>query len=179
MYGFGFVWESQGVGNARLFIKVFKQRLIDCFAQNWHSAIASRDMYTVYSSIKNNLVPCDYLTNVCFIKIRKTFSRFRVGMSPLRSHFLKYRDFEKNVDIYCPFCIDLEETEIHLLFVCPAYADLRAHYIPAKYSRRPSLFRMSLLLSSKCSATQKRVSLFIFKALSERQRRLCASVDQC
>ena len=35
MYGFTYVWENQGVENVDLFIKLFKQRLQDCDAQNW------------------------------------------------------------------------------------------------------------------------------------------------
>ena len=38
-FGFGFVWENQGAQNQHDFVKVFKQRLIDCHAQNWHEHV--------------------------------------------------------------------------------------------------------------------------------------------
>ncbi|WP_293716285.1 hypothetical protein, partial [Thiolapillus sp.] len=42
-FGFGVVWEMQGVGDVKSFIKEFKQRLIDCFKQDWHSALESHN----------------------------------------------------------------------------------------------------------------------------------------
>ena len=36
-YGFGFVWENQGVCDVSNFIREFRQRLVDCFLQEWHS----------------------------------------------------------------------------------------------------------------------------------------------
>ena len=38
-YGFGYVWISHDVGDIHYFIKVFKQRLIDCFSQNWDESV--------------------------------------------------------------------------------------------------------------------------------------------
>ena len=40
-YGFGHVWLSQGVGDEIMFLKKFKQRLSDCFAQDWHHDITA------------------------------------------------------------------------------------------------------------------------------------------
>ena len=36
-FGFGFVWENQGVQNQHYFVKVFKQRLFDCHDLNSHA----------------------------------------------------------------------------------------------------------------------------------------------
>ena len=56
-FGFGVVWEMQGVGNVNLFIKEFKLRLIDCFKlQDWHSALGSHDFYNVYSNFNQSLI---------------------------------------------------------------------------------------------------------------------------
>ena len=33
-YGFGYVWEANTVGDMNVFIKMFKQRLIDCCTVN-------------------------------------------------------------------------------------------------------------------------------------------------
>ena len=56
MYGFGYVWEAQGVGSEALFLKCFKERLIDCNKQNWHASLESNDIFcTCY--IKRILYP--------------------------------------------------------------------------------------------------------------------------
>ena len=49
-YGFGFVWEHQGVCNTKIFLCEFRQRLIDCCLQDWYSAMASKDRIAFYSS---------------------------------------------------------------------------------------------------------------------------------
>ena len=38
-HGFGHVWVSQELGDVNYFLKIFQQRIIDCFKQNWHEAI--------------------------------------------------------------------------------------------------------------------------------------------
>ena len=49
-YGFGFVWENQGVCNTKRFLCEFRQRLIDCCFQDWYSAMASKDRLAFYST---------------------------------------------------------------------------------------------------------------------------------
>ena len=53
--GFCFAWISQEIGNTVLFIKQFKQRLIDYYSQNWHDAINSSNRCEFYSSFKSLL----------------------------------------------------------------------------------------------------------------------------
>ena len=37
VYGFGDIWEAQGVENQKSFLEIFKQRIKDNFVQEWHS----------------------------------------------------------------------------------------------------------------------------------------------
>ena len=71
----------QGVGNVNLFIKEFRLRLIDCFKQNWHAALGSRDFYNVYSNFNQLLVLGQYLRTLNNIRVRSAFTKFRTGMS--------------------------------------------------------------------------------------------------
>ena len=41
--GFGLVWLCQDVGNERKFLAEFKDRMITCFKQNWHSKIEENE----------------------------------------------------------------------------------------------------------------------------------------
>ena len=52
VYGFGFVWENQGVCNTKRVLCEFRQRVIDCCLQDWYSAMASKDRLAFYSSFK-------------------------------------------------------------------------------------------------------------------------------
>ena len=38
-YGFGYTWLMQDVGNKHIFLSAFKQRVDDCFQQEWHDKI--------------------------------------------------------------------------------------------------------------------------------------------
>ena len=43
LYKVSFVWEMQCVGNVKSFITDFKQRLVDCFKQDWQASLESHD----------------------------------------------------------------------------------------------------------------------------------------
>ena len=72
-------------------------------------------------------------------------------------------------DLECPFCND-HESEIHFLFRCPRYDDLRDEFIPAKYYNRPSLFRLTLLLSDQSEKATNNLANFVYKALQRRKK---------
>ena len=51
--GFGIVWLLQEVGCEMRFVAEFKDRLISCYKQNWHSEIESNDKYKWFQSFKD------------------------------------------------------------------------------------------------------------------------------
>ena len=51
-FGFGCIWLSQDVGNVAVFLQEFRQRVIDCSAQDWHK------QYLRTVSITNILKQC-------------------------------------------------------------------------------------------------------------------------
>ena len=175
-FGFGVVWEMQGVGNVNLFIKEFKLRLIDCFKQDWHAALGSHDFHNVYSNFNQSLVVSEYLRTLNNISVRREFTRFRTGMSALKCQYLQYRSFARDRDINCLFC-NTPETEVYFLLVCPKYTALRDERIPPKYHRQPSMFKYSLLLASTNAPTIEKLSTFVFKALNTRKLSLSPSLD--
>ena len=67
-------------------------------------------------------------------------------MSPLRSHYLKYKSINQH-DTNGPICREYEETEIHFLLICPKYTILRDEFIPQQYTRQPCMFKFSLLMA--------------------------------
>ena len=89
-FGFGFVWENQGVQNQNDFVKVFKQRLIDCHAHNWHEHvyIYTSDRFNVYRQFKMSINLESYFTCVTKKHIRDILIIFRVGASQIRTHKL-------------------------------------------------------------------------------------------
>ena len=165
----------QGVGDVKLFIKEFKQRLIDCFKQDWHSALESHDFHHVYSNF-NHSVCSPYLSLLKNISVRRVFSRFRTGMSALKCHYLQYRPVVHDRDINCPFCNGTLETEIHFIIACQMYKVLRDELMPLEYYRQPSMSKFFLLSACTNESTIQKWSIFVFNALTIRKQSLSVSV---
>ena len=112
--------------------------------------MASKDRLAFYSTfffffffLSHSLA--DYLFTIKKAVLRKHLVRFRLGVSPLKTHRLRYS--ERTPDIFtCPFC-DTNESEIHFLLVFPKYKTLRETYLPAKFYNRPSAFKVAVLLA--------------------------------
>jgi len=173
MFGFGVVWEAQSVGNIKVFIALFKQRLKDCFLQDWHAALQSHTFYSTYSSFVSSFSLRLYFHCITSVNVRKIFTRFRLGMLPLRGHFLQYDNARRNLTTSCPFCDNnAVETEFHFLLVCPKYNTLRQQYIPQKFCRQPTLFKMSLLLATENNNLIVRSCIYVYKAYVLRTKQL-------
>ena len=129
----GFVWENQGVCDVSNFIREFRQSLVDCFLQEWHSGIVSRDRLAFYSSFKQSHSLADYL---CIIKkavLRRNFIRFRLGVSSLKVHRLRYTDRSQRI-IHDHFV----KTLIEQKFISSLYVQ------NIKRSRKPTCLKSSI-----------------------------------
>ena len=60
-YGFGYVWVTENVGDVNLFMKNFKQRLIDCSRQDWCSNIPASGKARHYRFITPSLLFANYI----------------------------------------------------------------------------------------------------------------------
>ena len=80
-YGFSNVWENQGVGNLLLFIKVFKERLIECYKSERNVKLTSNEKFKFVSSFKQSLTVSHYLLHVKHIQARSALARFRSGVA--------------------------------------------------------------------------------------------------
>ena len=164
MYGFGYVWENQGVENVKAFISAFKQRLLDCHIQDTDSLIMTKERFQFYSTFRQLQGIPDYYIEIRNPMIRKHLTRIRLGVSQLKPHKFRYSHQERETN--CSFCPGIEESEIHFILVCPRYKAIREQYIPEKYYTSPNAFRLTLLLSNhKLSLA---LALFISKALTRR-----------
>lgn len=163
-YGFGYVWENQGVANIKQFLSTLKQRLYDCHIQDLNDKLMTKERFTLYSTYSQIPTIPYYLNNITNPIMRKWLTRVRLGVSPLKPHLFRYSDARPNVD--CPFCKNVTESEIHFILVCPSYKNLRTMYIPEKYHRRPNMFRLALLFADKNHCIQ--LAIFLAKAFCHR-----------
>ena len=125
--GFGIVWLNQGVGNAGVFLKQLKEKLVYTYSLSWHETVLSSDRFHVYRSFKDTIMIETYIKSVDQRYLRDTYCRFRLGVSDILCHKNRYN----GKDNTCPLCKIGPENERHFVMECTAYNDLRVRLIPS------------------------------------------------
>lgn len=162
-YGYGFVWMNQGVGNVNDFIKAFRQRLIDCTWQKWSDHIQTSERFEMYRNYSSTASLRSYLVLDMGQHLKYITTRFRLGISDLMVHRFRYKTINSN-NLICPLCKQTEENEIHFVLCCQGLTHIREIFIRPEYYRQPSLFKLSLLMSSSTAQDVRNFSLYLYKA---------------
>ena len=89
-------------------------------------------------------------------------TRFRLGISGIFVHYYRYKRHTDN-DLICPLCRVAQETELNFVLCCPVLSALRVQFIPSKFYKFPSLFRLSLLLASTNENIVRNLSVYLYK----------------
>ena len=124
-YGFGFVWISQDIGNVDLLVRNFRQRIIDCVTQNWHSDINNASRGNHYKNYKSLLNTERYLQLEIPLKYQIAFAKFRCSNHKLTIEIGRQLHLEYNLKI-CNFCfnkknLSIIDCEYHVFFQCSKY----------------------------------------------------------
>ena len=149
-------------------MRYFKQRLRDCFLQEWRSILISSNRFAFYRTFKTTFEGESYSSCINIKKFRDTFVRFRMGCNELRSNFRSRHD--PNFTLNCPFCNEVEN-ENHLLRHCPLYCDIRQKYL-AKYLPNSDSMNLSHLINGKDADKTKNVAMYIFYAFKLRSHKI-------
>ena len=165
--GYADRWIHENTNNMNSFIKRFKQRLIDCFKQNWHGKLMNSDRFATYRIFKNTHQREDYLKYIQIAKFRKTLTRLRLGIVDLR---VNNRFLNPVAITECPFCIN-QETELHFILNCTAYNNLRDKYITRHWITLANV-SLSDLLHNPNEDIIKGVAMFSFYALKLREEQI-------
>lgn len=163
-FGFSYVW-THGVVNEKYFIKLFKQRLIDCFVQSWNSKLAGSERFATYKSVKYIFQKEQYLNSISITKFRNIFARFRLGVCEININ----NRFKRN-DTFCPFCAVVED-EMHFLVKCPVYDELRKKYLNL-FIHNPDRVSLCFLLQNENADITRNVAMYIYYALKKREEML-------
>ena len=166
--GFGYVWNNGGTRNEIGFIKCLKERLRDCFLQEWHGKLNDSERFLMYRSFKKSFETEQYINELKIKKFRDSFIRLRLGVNELNVN----RWFEKDRTLKCPFCVNNVENEKHFFIDCPLYEDLRQKYL-APYLHIAKLRNIGYLLDGRDISMLRNVSMFIHYALKMRNEEIC------
>ena len=71
-HGFDEAWENRGVGNETAFVRLFRERLIARYKQEWCHDLHDKECFQLYRTFKSDLVLAPYLTDLKHIKSRKS-----------------------------------------------------------------------------------------------------------
>ena len=117
----------------------------------------------MYQLFKSNNLQETYLSVDLSSSVRQTLIKFRFGVSDIAVHALRYNADKCRTQL-CLLCGKSVDNEVHFVFKCPMFQDLRAKFIPPKYYNRPSEFRLVLLMCCKNKNVIKNLAIFLYKA---------------
>ena len=162
--GFSNVWLEQGTTYMNSFIKEFKLRLIDMNWQDWHAKLTEKDRFSTYRLFKEDHNREEYLKLITVTKFRRVFTRTRLGIIDINEN-KKFRD--PLADVKCPFCAT-NETELHMILVCPSYDQLRTKYVTKHWNQGTNPTLKDLLACSEQEKVQD-LAMFLLYALKRRE----------
>ena len=163
--GFGYVWANGGTSNEKGFLKSLKQRLRDCYLQEWSSKLCLSSRYEFYKSFKTFFRCEPYLSYINIKKFRDSFIRFRLGCNSLKINARSNKD--GNADMKCPVC-NVIENESHFLIHCQLYDDIRQKYL-SRHMYDRNLTSITYLMTSKHVQITRDVAMFTFYAFQRRK----------
>ena len=96
-------------------------------------------------------------------------TKFRLGISDIAGQYYRYK---KNADnnLICPLCREAQENELHFVLCSPMLSGIREQFIPAKFYKFPSLFRLSLWWHPKRKSGHLTTLIFVLKTIVYRVR---------
>ena len=168
--GFGDVWLQQGVGDRDIFLKVFKQRLLDIFRQNWGERLSMSSRAVFYRSVKENWEFSEYLETVHVTEHRKALCRLIVSSHQLRIETGRWERPSVSREMrHCELCNNGIEDEFHFLLECPVYSSIRKQLINRYYWNRPSMYKLVQLFNSKRRKEIIALAKYVYQAFKLRR----------
>ena len=123
--GFKQVWLF-GCGNVKLFLKELEDRLRSSFCHSWCNHLDTSERLSVYNSY-THCVERERYVDVLWMGIQNFLAEFRMGVSEINLHRHRFSTTDHTT---CTFCANRQEIEIHFVFQCPVYDQLRSKYLP-------------------------------------------------
>jgi hypothetical protein len=172
-YGFADSFELQTSINVKNSMQIFKQRLIDCFVQEWFGNIENTAVIENYKVFKTQFAYEEYL-NVLPCNLRYYITRLRLSAHSLRIQTGRYaRNHVPRHERYCKLCNSLDiEDEFHFVCKCPSFTDLRVKYLKPYFYRRPSMYKYLELISSSNKNILTNLAKYIKHAFVKRNTML-------
>lgn len=148
------------------FPQIFKQRVIDCFIQEWRASVERSPILYEYRHFKSEFTYERYL-NALPIEFRCIVTKFRIVGHSLRVHTGRYgRPNIPRNERFCLYCGSQDVEDVyHFICICPCYTNLRKSFLDRVYYTRPSVFKYNQLMSSQDENILFKLAKYIKSAL--------------
>ena len=159
-------WSSGSV-DQKIFIPLFRRRLIDNFLVELRVGLNTYSSMTLYRELKDDFHLAEYLKTLDNKKHRNAISKLRMSSHRLAIEKGRHNDIARQ-NRKCIFCTtnDIED-EYHFVLICPRYQTSRLQHIKRYYRTNPSMLKFIQLLNST-GKTLKNLAVYISKAFEER-----------
>lgn len=131
-FGFGYVWQAQGVDDVNKFLNELKERLYDCDMQEWSERLQGMPKLRTLCIFKTELIVEPYLLLSIPYRLRSALAKLRTGSHDLEIEKGRHRNIP-HYNRLCKLCNTLNlnfiEDEYHVIMQCPFYTDLRNIYL--------------------------------------------------
>ena len=154
----------------------FIQRLKDCYLQEWNDNVTNNRKLDVYRNIKITFELESYINCIRERKHISVLAKFRTSSHTLAIETGRHGQSQPRTERICLFCkinldITVIEDECHFLISCPAYTNIRNHYIKHildKFNVNNEL-KMYNMLKTRNEIWIKDISLYLYQATKIRQ----------
>ena len=167
----GLIRVNENVGDENLFLKTFKQRLLDCGKQEWHENVFESSKAFYYRHFMTDLTIANYIFYKMPLKFRIALSRLRCSVRSLHIEVGR-RDNIPTEDRVCYVCDSHDvEDEYHFIMNCSAYDNLRNLYLPHLSNLQKNVRLFNRLMNADERIT-KNLAMFIYFAFKLRREKL-------
>ena len=133
-HGLGYVWEADTIADASRFMNLFRQRLADCFTQQWHSEVEESPKALHYKHLIKLILEVEPHLKRSTFCLQK--SNFRCSSHSLMIEAGRHQNIDRNLR-FCQMCLKrnvyIIEDEFHFFLGCPAFDDIRELYFKPEW----------------------------------------------
>ena len=170
-YGFGYVWLSEDVGDIKIFMKTFKQRLVDCSMHDWSAMISDSGKARHYRFIMPSLQTVNYIFYNIPLKFRIALSKLKCSAHCLNVEVGRHNNIDYQERL-CNLCDTQEvEDEYHFVIKCPVYKYLRNVYLPTVDSDRSTVHSFYSLFNGNKDAILN-LAKYIYNGFKVREEKM-------
>ena len=156
-------------------IKVLEEKLLNIFELKWQQEISTKPKLRTYVTFKSSY-ECEAYVLENLDKLKRSYiAQLRTGILPLRIETGRWNNIDASLR-FCQICdMNEVEDEIHFLFRCSEYNDVRSKFISEickmnnEFKQKNVLEKLKILMSS---SNIKQFSVYLAEIISLRKQNL-------